>query len=174
MSHLLLPSSPRDRKLRQLSDEVATTVEKAHGRLEKRRLEITDRLNEYLDWPGVGSVMRLTRETTRAGKTTTEVAFAISSKKRSSLSARDALAIIRAHWGIENRLHWIRDVVFGEDACRVRSRNAPQVLASLRNAVVTRLHLEKVSSLTEELERLSSRPHRAIDYVVRPSSRRQD
>jgi predicted transposase YbfD/YdcC len=118
--------------------------------------------------------MRITRETTRAGKTTSEVAFAISSKKRSSLSASDALAIIRAHWSIEVRLHWIRDVVFGEDACRVRSRSAPQILASLRNAAVTRLHLTSVGSLTEELERLASKPHRAIDYVVRPSSRRQD
>lgn len=145
---------------------MASTVEKGHGRLEKRRLEITDRLNNYLDWHSVGSVMRITRETTRAGKTTTEVAFAISSKERSAFPARAALKAIRDHWGIENRLHWIRDVVFGEDACRVRSGSAPQVLAALRNTVVTRLHLANVSALTEELERLSSKPRLALAYVT--------
>ena len=47
----------------------------------------------------------------------------------------DLLALTRRHWHIENRLQWIRDVTFGKDACQVRSGQAPQVLAALRNAV---------------------------------------
>ena len=119
--------------------------------------------------------MRVTRETTRRGKTTTEVAFAVSSKRRSSFSAKQALDAIRGHWGIEIRLHWIRDAVFGEDACRVRSRGAPRVLAALRNSIIARLHLAGIKSPTAELESLSLYPNRAINYVtLRSRGVRQD
>ena len=47
------------------------------------------------------------------------------------------LEIWRGHWGIENRLHWVRDVVFGEDRSQVRTESAPQLLAALRNLVRT-------------------------------------
>ncbi len=46
----------------------------------------------------------------------------------------------RDHWSIENRLHWVRDVTMGQDACRVRTQNAPHVLACLRNAVLSLIH----------------------------------
>jgi predicted transposase YbfD/YdcC len=115
--------------------------------------------------------MRITRETTRRKKTTTEVAFAISSKHRGSFSAKQALEAIRGHWGIEIRLHWIRDAVFGEDACRVRSGSAPRVLAALRNSIIARFQLAGIRSLTEELESLSLQPSRAVDYVTRRSRR---
>ena len=47
----------------------------------------------------------------------------------------------RGHWGIENRLHYVRDVTMGEDACRVRSGSAPQVLAGIRNSVIALLRV---------------------------------
>jgi Transposase DDE domain len=63
----------------------------------------------------------------------------------------DLLALTRRHWHIEHRLHWIRDVTFGEDACQVRSGQAPQVLAALRNAVVGLLRRHRVPNLAAAL-----------------------
>ena len=65
------------------------------------------------------------------------------------------LRIWRWHWAIENRSHYVRDVTFGEDACRVRSGNAPQLLAALRNASISLLHAKKVKNLTATVRNLS-------------------
>ena len=64
---------------------------------------------------------------------------AITSLGPDRATAADLLALSRAHWEIENRLHRVRDVTLREDACRVRSGQAPQVLAACRNAVLTLL-----------------------------------
>ena len=65
--------------------------------------------------------------------------YAITSLSPARADAARLLALSRAHWDIENRLHWVRDVTLGEDACRVRTGSAPQVLAACRNAVLTLL-----------------------------------
>jgi predicted transposase YbfD/YdcC len=65
-----------------------------------------------------------------------EAVYGITSLRRDAADAAALLALVRGHWGIENGLHYVRDVTLGEDACRVRTGNAPQVLAALRNAVV--------------------------------------
>lgn len=70
------------------------------------------------------------------GKTTTETACAITSLGRERASARHLLAISRGHWGIDNRVHWVRDMSLSEDACRVRTGEAPEILAAIRNAVL--------------------------------------
>lgn len=64
------------------------------------------------------------------------------------------MALSRAHWGIENRLHWVRDATFGEDAGRTRSRTAPQVLAAFRNTVLTCLR------------RLGRKPAEGLEYFA--------
>jgi hypothetical protein len=63
----------------------------------------------------------------------------------------ELLTLVRHQWQIENRLHWPRDVTFGEDACQVRSGHAPQALAGLRNVVVGVLHLRHVGNLAATL-----------------------
>lgn len=67
---------------------------------------------------------------------TTEVHYGITSLAEKEADAKRLLELVRGHWRIENGLHWVRDVTMGEDACRVRRGNAPQVLAALRNAAV--------------------------------------
>ena len=61
------------------------------------------------------------------------------------------LRLVRRHWHIENRLHYVRDVTLGEDACQVRSGRAPQALAALRNAVVGLLRQHRVPNLAATL-----------------------
>ena len=69
-------------------------------------------------------------------KTTTEVVYGITSLSREQADAEKLLALNRGHWGIENKLHWVRDVVFEEDRCRIRTSHGPQQLATARNAAI--------------------------------------
>lgn len=73
-----------------------------------------------------------------------------------------ALQAVRRHWAIENRLHWPRDVVLGEDACRVRTGHAPQVLAALRNCVVGLLRTWQVPNLAAAVRTYAWSPAPAI------------
>ena len=130
--------SPPQARRRREALRVATASGKGHGRRERRTLMATDGLNDYLDWPGVGQVFLLWRERTIGGVTTVEEVFGITSLRPEQASAADLLELVRRHWSIENQLFGVRDGTLREDACRVRSGGAPQVLASLRNAL---LHL---------------------------------
>ena len=65
-----------------------------------------------------------------------ETAYLISSLDLQRHTPQEFLALNRGHWGIENKLHYVRDVTMGEDACRVRTGSAPQVLAGIRNSVI--------------------------------------
>jgi predicted transposase YbfD/YdcC len=73
---------------------------------------------------------------TGESKTTTDVAYGITSLARDQADAEKLLALNRGHWGIENRLHWVRDMVFAEDHCRIRTGQGPQQLATARNAAI--------------------------------------
>lgn len=65
---------------------------------------------------------------------------------------------VRGHWGIENRLHWVRDVTFDEDHSQVRTGNSPQIMASLRNAAITLLRLAGYSNIAAALHEHAYRP----------------
>lgn len=128
------------------------TTKVRHGRSETRTLVVlhSAALNAYLGsagtvghpWPGVAQVLRqqrVARWTDRAtGRPTvrSEVAYAITSLPPERASAEDLLVRWRAHWHIENRLHWVRDVTLGEDASPIHVGQAPVVLALLRTAVL--------------------------------------
>jgi len=84
-----------------------------------------------------------------------EVAYAITSLSLLCATPRRLLRLWRGHWAIENRSHYVRDVTFGEDACRVRSGNAPQLLAALRNAVISLLRAKRVKNLSATTRNLS-------------------
>lgn len=117
----------------------AETVEKGHGRIEIRRIAVRTKLPARLDqnWPGITAICRIER--TRELKTycTRQVIYAITSLPADKLDPAALLQLARDHWQIENRLFHVRDVTFKEDACRVRTGSAPQVLAELRNATLT-------------------------------------
>jgi hypothetical protein len=99
-----------------------------------RELHASSRLAGHLDWPGFARAIRIERTTTTNGEQTNEVSYAVTSLSAQRASAEDLLRFNRGHWGIENRLHWVRDVTFGEDGCRMRTGDGPQNLAALRNA----------------------------------------
>jgi hypothetical protein len=99
----------------------------------------------------VGQVCRLERVVRRDGKETREVEYAITSAGPEWAGAADLLGWWRGHWGIENRLHWVRDVTMGEDPSRIRTGAAPEVMAGLRNAAISLLRLSGVSNIAAAL-----------------------
>ena len=99
------------------------------------------------------------------GETTIEVADFITSLTRSQANAEQLLAWIRAHGEIENRLHYVRDVSLGEDACRVRTGSSPQVLAALRTTAVHVLEEVEASSKAAAMRRFAAHPNEAIRLI---------
>ena len=93
-----------------------------------------------MDWPYAEQVFRLEREfiqlNTGTGQVTQKVVYGISSLTVSEADAARLLAITRRHWGIESGLHYRRDVTLREDRSRVRTGQAPQILAAINNLVL--------------------------------------
>jgi predicted transposase YbfD/YdcC len=118
-------------------------------------------LTGYLDWPGARQVFRVERERTRGGTTTRQVAYGITSLPRERADAATLLTLCRGHWRIENGLHYIRDVTFGEDQCRIRSGAAPQVFAALRNALIGLLNQQREPNKAAALRRNAAHPFHA-------------
>lgn len=116
--------------------QTATSCDKGHGRVEVRSIETLTRIPAWLSWPGVQQVCRITRQRTLKGETSIEIVLAITSLTRLRADAKKLLALTQKHWSIENRLHYVRDVSMGEDACRVRTGHAPQNLSALRNLTI--------------------------------------
>ncbi len=144
------------------------TVEKGHGRIEVRRLESSESLAAYLShWPGLRQVCRIERRRLVRGKQSVEVVYAITSLSRQRADAARLLELSRAHWGIENRLHYVRDVTCREDACRTRSGNAPQALAALRNTAVT-LHRRQGFRPVEGQEHFAEHRQEALAILKEP------
>ncbi len=85
----------------------------------------------------MAQVRRITRERIVGGKKTVETVYAITSLPPERAGPEQLLALSRAHWGIENRLHHVRDVTCREDQARAHTGNAPQILAAFRNTVLT-------------------------------------
>lgn len=130
---------------------MAETVGKRSGRVERRRLQTSTRLAQTSDWPHLAQVCRLVRTTRCQGVETVEIDYAMTSVPREQANAATLLTWWRGHWGIENRSHYVRDVALDEDACRIRQGNAPQILAALRNAIVSMLRLEGHANTTAAL-----------------------
>jgi predicted transposase YbfD/YdcC len=117
--------------------QTARTVEAGHGRIEERVITVSSMLADYTPWPGLAQVFRLERTVSDGlGRQRREVAYGVTSLPASSAPPARLLAIARTHWGIENGLHYRRDVSLQEDASLLRRGQGPQVLAALNNAVI--------------------------------------
>lgn len=116
----------------------AQTVEKGHGRIEIRRIQVRTKLPLRLDqdWPGLTAICRIERIRELKDRCSREVIYAITSLPAGKLDPAALLQLSRDHWQIENTLFHVRDVTFAEDACRVRTGAAPQALAALRDAAL--------------------------------------
>ncbi|MFO1119844.1 MAG: ISAs1 family transposase [Rhodospirillales bacterium] len=119
--------------------ETSVSLDKGHGRIEERRMAV---LRE-VDWmrgerrfpgelrlPGIACLLRAETRVEAAGRSRCETRYFVSSRP---LSATDAAAAVRGHWAIENRLHWVLDVTFGDDQSRLRRGHGARNMATVRH-----------------------------------------
>lgn len=111
---------------------------KRHGRLEERTLTVSSQLNDFLNWPYLQQVFRLERcfLFPKTGKVQEQVVYGLTSLSREEITPKDLLAKIRSYWGIENGLHYRRDVTLREDRTRMTKGNAGRIMASLNNLLI--------------------------------------
>lgn len=161
--------SPWERKLVAAERQTAVTTTKAHGRIETRTLTRSTALRDYADWPELAQGFKLVRQRTLRGKTTTETVYGITSLPPDQADADVLLHLTRQHWGIENRVFYVRDVTFGEDHCRVRTGAAPMILSTLRNVTLNLLHGKGVPNVAAALRRHAAHPLEAL-ALIRPDT----
>ena len=134
---------PEDAASRPQELDRFETVGKGHGRVETRVCRQSGRLGWFADLDkrkGLKSVFMVDSVREIKGVATAERRFFISSLR---VDSQKALETSRAHWNVENRLHWRPDVQFNEDQCRARTRNAAENLAILRRIALNMLNSEK-------------------------------
>jgi predicted transposase YbfD/YdcC len=145
--------------LRDLIHDQQHTVDGGHGRLEWRRhWTITDPtaiayLNPTGAWAGLRSVGMVERERQVGADRSHEVWYYLCSLDG---NARTFAAAVRGHWGIENGLHWVLDMAFGEDGCRVRTGHAAHNLALLRRFALNLLRQEPSARVGIKAKRLKA------------------
>jgi len=144
-------------KWREIEVSTAHSVEKGHGRIEERRVVVTEDIDWILEkeqWSGMRSIVMVEAEREIiGGKRSTERRFFISSL---AADAEQIGAAVRGHWAIENQLHWSLDVCFNEDACRTRTGNAAENLAIVRHIGLNLLKQEKTCKMGLKGKRLKA------------------
>ena len=130
------------------------TTDYGHGRTETRRCFVVTQIDwlkeRHPDWEKLSSMVLIESVRTQGHKTSTEQRLYISSL---TTDAKNMTSVVRAHWGIENSLHWVLDVVFGEDLCRVRKDHAAQNLAILRHLALNLVRADNTSKSSLRVRR---------------------
>lgn len=135
------------------------SVDKGHGRIEVRQCWTIHEpghlqwLDEGADWADLGSIVMVAAERRIGEQVSQETRYYLSSL---SGSAKDVAGAVRAHWGIENQLHWVLDMAFREDECRVRSGHASQNFATLRHLALNLLRQDTTSKVGVKAKRLKA------------------
>ncbi len=144
-----------------------TKAGRAHGRIEKRTVKVVT-VTAGLHFPHARQAMQITRKTRRPGsrKWRTETTYAITSLPAEHARPAQLAAWIRGHWKIENQLHWIRDVTYGEDLSQARTGTGPHIMASLRNLAISILRLAGQASIARALRHTARDHARALRLVM--------
>lgn len=149
----------------------AETVSQHGGRVETRRLAASAALVGYSDWPGLQQVLRQERRV--VAKATgavlrAETAYAVTSLAPAAADPAQLLALWRGHWGIENRLHYVRDVTFDEDRTAARTGTVPQCMAAFRNLAIGLLRLLGALNIAAATRRCAAQPTLALAALGLP------
>jgi len=159
-----LPAHPADH---EVWDMIGPTSEKAHGRLETRTLTCGNAHIEDVDWPDVQQVVRreCERIISKTGKRTSEVTYAMVSMTPEEAGAATIEGLWRGHWTIENRLHYVRDVSFGEDAGHAAQGATAHALAALRNGLLMLFRHARWPSVPDALAHYGASVARAVALI---------
>ena len=146
-------------------------MNKGHGRIEIRTAQSSALRGAGLQSRGLVNAKQVIRveRVRRIGKSRTcEVASYRTSSDQTHATAFDLMGWIRAHWGIENHVHHVRDVTFDEDHSRVRKGHSAEVMAALRNVAIHLLHGVHAVSTRAATHRFQVHPEEAIELLDSP------
>jgi predicted transposase YbfD/YdcC len=146
----------------------AETIEKAHGRIERRTLTASTELKGYGNWPYAEQVFKLERHFERVadGRVMHEVVYGVTSLTTQEADAARLLEIVRGHWSIENRLHYRRDQTMREDWYHVRMGTAPQAMAVINNLVLGLLDKQDFRSVPEARRHYAANLDQALNLII--------
>jgi predicted transposase YbfD/YdcC len=145
-----------------LAIQTYRTVEKGHGRLEERQIRVSSELAGYSWWPYLVQVFEYTRRWTAKGVTRQQIRYGITSLPAIVSDAARLASLKRGHWQVENALHWVKDVVLGEDASQMHVGNGADVFAMVRNIAISLIRRSGHRDITAQLRRYSGCPHDAL------------
>lgn len=145
------------------------TEDKGHGRRETRTVQVVG-AHPRLAFPHAQLAARIVRErtSTTTGVTSREVAYAVTSLTYDQVTAKQLASLVRGHWAIENRVHWVRDVTFGEDASQVRTGHAPRVLATFRNIAIGLTRRAGLANTAATTRRINNKHERLFSLLDHP------
>jgi predicted transposase YbfD/YdcC len=147
--------------------ETARTVDIGHGRIEQRNITTSEALVGYSTWPGLAQVFELGRHVImqKTGQERVEVVYGVTSLSSERATPGRVLDLVRGHWSIENKSHWVRDVTFDEDRSQVRCGSIPQVMAALRNTAIGLLRWAGHTNIAAACRRLAAQPAQALALI---------
>ena len=159
-----LPAHPADH---EVWETVGPRTEKGHGRLETRTLTCGNAHIEDVDWPEVQQVVRreCERIIVKTGKRTHEVCYGLVSMTPAEAGAATIEALWRGHWTIENQLHYVRDVSFGEDAGHAAQGTTAHTLAAVRNGLLKLFRQAQWRSVPDALAHYAASVARAAALI---------
>ena len=142
-----------------------SVTQTGHGRRVTRTIKVAA-VPDWIEFPGAAQVAHLRRTVTTKGHKTVEVVYLITSADPPSAPPATLAAWVQGHWAIEDKLHWVRDVTFGEDDSQVRTGQAPRVMATLRNTVISLLRLAGWDNIAKALRHHARDPERALTCLL--------
>jgi predicted transposase YbfD/YdcC len=142
----------------------AQTVTKQAGRMEHRSITVSCMLNDYLVWPYVGQVFKLERRFTdlRTGEINVDVVYGLTSLTTQSVTPEQLMKIIRSHWGIENGLHYRRDVTYQEDQTRMIYKSMGRAMSIINNLVISLLNNHGFTNHAQARRILDASPWKSL------------
>ena len=149
-----------------------TTTDQGHGRRETRTIRVLD-APEDLDWPHAQQVFLIERTTERTvyrrdkkskKLKKTKVKHCVAALGMTSMTSAQAgpehlMTYVRSHWAIENKIHWVRDVTFREDASRVRTGSRPRIMTTLRHLVIGLIRQAGYTRIAATIRKIRNSPH---------------
>ena len=152
--------------------DTARSLDKGHGRIEVRVVYSSARGADLIEWPFLAQVFVISnhRFDCRTQKESVQISYGITSLPQLAANAERLLALTRAHWGIENGLHYRRDVTFKEDACRMKSHTAAEALAVCNNLAVGLIRHAGWDNVAEARDFYAAHIEQALSLILRPPS----
>lgn len=142
-----------------------STLTTGHGRRARRTIKVVQ-APAWVQFPGARQIAQIRRTVTRAGKRTVEVVYVITSADPQTAPPATLAAWVKGHWGIENQLHWVRDVTYDEDRSQVRTGHAPRVMATFRNTAISLLRMTGWTCIAAGLRHHARHPEQTLTCLL--------